>query len=768
MEILEYFNNKKTMSDQKITDLSTLATPDLADLLEVVDVSPTPTNKKLTLQDLLGLSSTANLTQGHFFIGDVTNIPVDAGTGLSYDPSGEGIFNLTGLVDGDLHLLVDADADTYFLGNGAGAGRGFTLLTNNTYKVGNFSTNYLNIDDDNSAIDLIGKSWTFSPVSFSGVGSDDLSTVFGTYTGIALITYTITISSTGTPDKIDWSDDQGNSGTAEDIQAVNALSFGVVIAFDDTIGHTIGDEWTFSVEAAANSFLNYDGSTKTTIIGDVYSYFSGAKIKINGQTGIINFNDQYNFPFNNGLAGEGLVSNGSGSLVFQPVVVGASSSTDNAIARFDGTTGKIIQNSSILITDTNNITGVKTIYGEHFQFTVNDPISSGSGFIYADNIQNGFDQVGAVTGTDASNIFSGLYWNTANGSYTKSTFGLTGNHVFLWNKSHSAIDGCQAVAGSLFNQRSDGTITEGSSFHAFISTAGAITTGSFFTGSVVSFFSGGLITNLRGFYLPSGSISSANATNKHCLYFEDTSPSYFAGNVGIGNSNPSIKFDVQDNVNGALQASISNNSTGTSAYTQFFIGASYFLHLGDNYSDPSIAGTGVLHGNTMLTIESNGDTVFANGGDYSDIKFRMDTNGNLRAYYLHNNATAHGDSTEQDIRSGDYNSYTPTPSNSTNTDSAVTVAGGIFCRIGNWVDVKMEFTADPTLTATTTSFEVSLPITSNLVQTYDLVGHAVCGSIAGMSAQVMGEVTNNTAKISWVSTDITSQTWSLSFGYIVK
>lgn len=39
-------------------------------------------------------------------------------------------------------------------------------------------------------------------------------------------------------------------------------------------------------------------------------------------------------------------------------VVGASTATDNAVARFDGTTGKIVQNSSVVIDDSNNITGI--------------------------------------------------------------------------------------------------------------------------------------------------------------------------------------------------------------------------------------------------------------------------------------------------------------------------------------------------------------------------------------------------------------------------
>jgi hypothetical protein len=48
-------------------------------------------------------------------------------------------------------------------------------------------------------------------------------------------------------------------------------------------------------------------------------------------------------------------------------VVGPGTSTDNAIPRFDGTTGKIIQNSSVIVDDTNNITGASTINsGKYF------------------------------------------------------------------------------------------------------------------------------------------------------------------------------------------------------------------------------------------------------------------------------------------------------------------------------------------------------------------------------------------------------------------
>ena len=42
-------------------------------------------------------------------------------------------------------------------------------------------------------------------------------------------------------------------------------------------------------------------------------------------------------------------------------VVGPGSSTDESIARFDGTTGRLLQNSGILIDDSNNVTGINNL-----------------------------------------------------------------------------------------------------------------------------------------------------------------------------------------------------------------------------------------------------------------------------------------------------------------------------------------------------------------------------------------------------------------------
>ena len=71
-------------------------------------------------------------------------------------------------------------------------------------------------------------------------------------------------------------------------------------------------------------------------------------------------------PVDDGTAGQALITNGSGVLSWSTAasgdVVGPASATDNAIARYDGTTGKIIQNSVVTIADTTgDMTGVGTL-----------------------------------------------------------------------------------------------------------------------------------------------------------------------------------------------------------------------------------------------------------------------------------------------------------------------------------------------------------------------------------------------------------------------
>ena len=111
--------------------------------------------------------------------------------------------------------------------------------------------------------------------------------------------------------------------------------------------------------------------------------------------------------------------------------------------------------------------------------------------------------------------------------------------------------------------------------------------------------------------------------------------------------------------------------------------------------------------------------------------------------------------------------YTPTRSSETNLDANVTMTEAQYLRVGNTVTVSGRFTADPTLTATVTNFEIDLPVASNIGAAEDLAGVAFCGSIAAMGAEIIGVVANDTAQIQWISSDVTSQSWSYTFTYQV-
>jgi len=61
-------------------------------------------------------------------------------------------------------------------------------------------------------------------------------------------------------------------------------------------------------------------------------------------------------------------------------VTGAASSTDNAITRFDGTTGKVIQNSTVTLDDTGNIVSANSV-----QFDITPTVPTATGAMYWDD-----------------------------------------------------------------------------------------------------------------------------------------------------------------------------------------------------------------------------------------------------------------------------------------------------------------------------------------------------------------------------------------------
>lgn len=136
----------------------------------------------------------------------------------------------------------------------------------------------------------------------------------------------------------------------------------VVIEFFDT-----GDA-TFDGDVTATSFIG-DGSALTGISGsgDVTgpgSSTDNALTRFDSTTGKIIQNSTATLDDSGNLTATSFIGDGSAltGIAGSGDVDGPASATDNAIARFDSTTGKLIQNSAVTIADTSgNMAGVGTI-----------------------------------------------------------------------------------------------------------------------------------------------------------------------------------------------------------------------------------------------------------------------------------------------------------------------------------------------------------------------------------------------------------------------
>jgi hypothetical protein len=116
-------------------------------------------------------------------------------------------------------------------------------------------------------------------------------------------------------------------------------------------------------------------------------------------------------------------------------VVGPSSATDNAIARFDLATGKLIQNSAVTISDTGDMSGVASLgVANYIDFDTTPTVTNAVGRLYWNNTQNTL-AVG-LTSAISADIGQTLYARATNAESTTITkgqavymFSATGNRV---------------------------------------------------------------------------------------------------------------------------------------------------------------------------------------------------------------------------------------------------------------------------------------------------------------------------------------------------
>jgi hypothetical protein len=129
-------------------------------------------------------------------------------------------------------------------------------------------------------------------------------------------------------------------------------------------------------------------------------------------------------------------------------VVGPASATDNAVARFNLTTGKLIQNSAVIIDDSNNVTGVNTLTATNL--VVNDDTTLGGS--NADTL----DVRARITSDLDPETNNAKDIGTNGRNWRDAFFGRTVHTVNLELTGTTSFDGAQGTSGQVLTSAGTG------------------------------------------------------------------------------------------------------------------------------------------------------------------------------------------------------------------------------------------------------------------------------------------------------------------------
>ncbi len=169
----------------------------------------------------------------------------------------------------------------------------------------------------------------------------------------------------------------------------------------------------------------------------------------------VSSNVTWTLPAADGTSGQVLSTNGSGVLSWASGgggsgdVVGPASATDNAVARFDSTTGKLIQNSSFIVNDSGEVT---TGVWQGTEITVAKG-GTGATTLTANNVilGNGTSAVQFVAPSTSGNLLTsnGTTWTSGSGvldTIAGASTGGVGTYAFFTKST----TGGTIVAGSTY------------------------------------------------------------------------------------------------------------------------------------------------------------------------------------------------------------------------------------------------------------------------------------------------------------------------------
>jgi hypothetical protein len=268
-------------------------------------------------------------------------------------------------------------------------------------------------------------------------------------------------------------------------------------------------------------------------------------------------------------------------------VVGPASATDNAIARYDSTTGKLIQNSVVIVDDTGSVTGVNALTAE--SLTVNNNATLGS------------------SNTDTlevkSRITSDLDPNTNNANDIGSSgrnwrdgfFGRTLSTVNIEVTGTTSFDGSQGTSGQVLTSAGTGNTPTWTT-----PTVGTVTSVDATGGTGIS-VSGGPITS-------SGSLTITNTAPDQVVSLTG------AGTTSISGTYPNFTITSDDQFDGTV-TSVGGTGTVSGISLSGTVTSSGSLTLGgtlDLSSPPAIGGTTPNTVNGTVLNATNGIVVNSN------------------------------------------------------------------------------------------------------------------------------------------------------------
>jgi len=446
-----------------------------------------------------------------------------------------------------------------------------------------------------------------------------------------------------------WGDTTNNGLTQYTdiaIAGMNSLTSANFTAGALTIANTLGDSSATNIAAgsaqyatikvsslAVNSTITAPGSNRSYRIINADATYS-LTIKASGQTGVTFLPGQ-----------TGVVAfNGTDYVIVG--VVGAGTATDNAVARFDGTTGEILQSSGVTIDDSNNVSGVAqlnitTLDATNIEVT-NIKAKDGTA---AASIA---DSTGVITVT-AAPVMSALtasqaVFTTAGKALTSNAITGTGNVVM---SASPTLTGTVSAAAATLS--SDLTLNGGTANGVVYLNGSKVAT----SGSALTFDGSNLATTgnmtVNGTNGYNVQVSGGNAYRMYAtandLVFRsvtagsDVMTLAYDGNVGIGTSSPNARLTIGD---GSI--TYKNSSASTSTVRELFNyvnttvssatanGLSVGFRTSDSFPNRGASVRMLQTGNS----DAGGDAssiisffTYSNGIDNGAERMRLDSSGNL-------------------------------------------------------------------------------------------------------------------------------------------